>query len=246
MKIAVIGGGNLGSALAKALVKKYDVVVTRRNPEKIDFLRELGCEITSDNAKAVQDSDIVLLTVKKSQVKDVLSEIPKDKITVSFVAGLTFKELEMILKKPVKAMTMLSAEFGKGFSIYYSKLGDEDNDLVERVLSCFGDVFRGEERDVDNLTAFASSLAFIPKIYEAFVYSGLRLGYSSDIAKRIALQVFEGGVELLKSYEPHEIVEKIVTPAGTTIEGLCKLMERGVEFGIIDAIQACAKRFETL
>ncbi len=246
MKIAVIGGGNLGSAIAKALVKKYDVVVTRRNPERIDFLKDLGCEVTDDNAYAVKNSDFVILTVKKKNLKDVLKEIDRDKITVSFVAGVTLKELEMMLKKPVKAMTMISAEFGKSFTVYCSKLSEDENDTVERVLSCFGEVMRGDERDVDNLTAFASSLAFIPKIYEAFYYSGLRLGYGSEIAKKIALNVLEGGVELLKSYEPHEIVEKIVTPAGTTIEGLCRLMERGVEFGIIDAIQACVKKFEEL
>jgi pyrroline-5-carboxylate reductase len=242
MRIAIIGGGNLGSALAKALIKRYDVVVTRRNPERISFLKDLGCEITDDNFKAVQSSDVAILTVKKMHVRYVLNEIPKDKITISFVAGLNFKDLEMMLKKPVKAMTMISAEFGKGISMYYSRLGEEDNDVVERVLSCFGDVIRVDERHVDILTAFASSLAFISKLYEAFVYSGLRLGYNAELAKRVALSVFEGGVELLKSYEPHEIVEKVVTPAGITIEGLCKLIERGVEFGVIDAIYTCAKK----
>ncbi len=246
MRIAVIGGGNLGSALAKALVKKFDVTVTRRNPKEIEFLKDLGCEVTKDNVEAVKRANVVLITVKKTQIEEILDEIPKDRITVSFVAGVKFDQLERALSKPVKAMTMISAEFGKGFSIYYSKLKDEDNDVVERVLSCFGDVMRGDERDVDNLTAFASSLAFIPKIYEAIVYSGLRLGYSHEVAKKIALQVLEGGVEMLKSYEPSEIVEKIVTPGGTTIEGLYKLMENRVDFGIMDAISACAKKLERI
>ncbi len=246
MRIAVIGGGNLGSALAKALVKKFDVTVTRRNPKEIEFLKDLGCEVTKDNVEAVKRANVVLITVKKSQINEILEEIPKDRITVSFVAGVKFDQLERALEKPVKAMTMISAEFGKGFSIYHSKLGDEDNDVVERVLSCFGDVMRGDERDVDNLTAFASSLAFIPKIYEALVYSGLRLGYGHEVAKKIALHVLEGGVEMLKSYEPNEIVEKVVTPGGTTIEGLYKLMENRVDFGIMDAISACAKKLERI
>lgn len=246
MRIAVIGGGNLGSALAKALVKKFDVVVTRREVEKIDFLKDLGCEVMKDNAKAVENSDVVLLTVKKTQIDEILKEIPRDRITISFVAGVQFDYLKTFLERPVKAMTMLSAEFGKGFSVYYSNLDEDENDVVERVLSCFGEVLRGSERDVDNLTAFASSLAFIPKIYEAFVYSGLMLGYSSEIAKKIALYVLEGGVEMLKSYEPNEVIEKIVTPGGTTIEGLRKFMENRVDFGIMDAISACAKKLERL
>ncbi len=246
MRIAVIGGGNLGSALAKALVKKFDVVVTRRNPREIDYLKDLGCEVMKDNVEAVKKSNVVLITVKKANVDEILREIPKDRITISFVAGIKFNQLEKILKKPVKAMTMLSAEFGKGLSMYYSKLSDDENDIVERVLLCFGEVMRGDERDVDNLTAFASSLAFIPKIYEAFVYSGLRLGYSHDVSKKIALQVLEGGVEMLKSYEPNEIVERIVTPGGTTIEGIFKFMENRVDFGIIDAISACAKKLEKI
>jgi len=242
MRVAVIGGGNLGTALAKALAKRFEVVVTRRNPEKIAFLEDLGCEITNDNAKAVESSDVVLLTVKKKQFNDVLNEIPNDKITISFIAGLSFEELSRRLLKPVKAMTMLSAEFGKGITIYHSNLSDEDNLIVERILSCFGDVVKGDEKSVDMLTAFASSIAFLSKIYEAFVYSGLRLGFNSELSKRIALSVFEGAVELLKFYEPGELVEKIATPAGTTIEGLCKLFEHRVEFGVIDAITASAKR----
>lgn len=202
-----------------SLVKKFDVVVTRRNPREIDYLKDLGCEVMKDNVEAVEKSNVVLITVKKANVDEILKEIPKDRITISFVAGIKFNQLEKILKKPVKAMTMLSAEFGKGLSMYYSKLSDDENYIVERVLSCFGEVMRGDERDVDKLTAFASSLAFIPKIYEAFVYSGLRLGYSHDVSKKIALQVLEGGVEMLKSYEPNEIV---------------------------DAISACAKKLEKI
>jgi pyrroline-5-carboxylate reductase len=157
---------------------------------------------------------------------------------------LSFEELAKRLKKPVKAMTLLSAEFGKGISIYHSNLSCEDEFLVESVLSCFGDVVKGDERDVDMLTAFSSSVAFLSKIYEAFIYSALRLGFNIELAKRIALNVFEGSVELLKFYESNEVVERVTTPAGITIEGLCSLLKHGVEFGVIEAITTSAKRLE--
>ena len=246
MKVAIIGGGNLGSALAKALVKKYDVIVTRRNVEKIRYLRDLGCEITNDNVNAVKNSDVVILTVKKVHVYDILNEIPKNKITISFVAGLSYGELKNKLSKPVKAMTMLSAEFGKGITIYYSELDENDEKVVEEVLSSFGDVVKGDEREVDMLTAFASSIAFISKMYESFVYSGLRLGFRYDLAKRIAINVFEGAIALLKSYEPNEVIKRVTTPAGTTIEGIVKMFEHRVDFALIDAITTSAKRLMDL
>ncbi len=249
MRIAIIGCGNLGTALAKVLSKKYDVTVTRRNVEKIRFLRDLGCEILRDNTEAVKNSDIVMLTLKKRDVLNVLNQLKKymsSKLVISFVAGLRFKDLKFFTEKPVKAMTTMSAEFEKGITLYYSELRENDETVVERVLSSFGDVVKCSEREVDMLTAFSSSIAFIAKLYEAFVYSGLKLGFNFELSKKIALNVFDGSSELLKFYEPDEIIEKVTTPAGTTIEGLYELFRHNVEFGIMEAVAASARKLSEL
>ncbi|AEA47288.1 pyrroline-5-carboxylate reductase family protein [Archaeoglobus veneficus] len=251
MRVAIIGCGNLGCALAKALAKRFDVIVTRRNTEKIRFLEEIRCEITSDNIEAVVGSDIVMLTVKKKDVVGVLSQIGKHlsgKVLISFVAGLGFDELKRLAPnaKIVKAMTTLSAEFGKGITTYYTDVESETQDIVrdiEKVLSCFGDVVRvGSEYEVDVTTAFSSSTAFLARIFQAFVYAGLRLGLSAELSRRIAIGVFDGTSEMLKFEKPEELILRVTTPAGTTIEGLHRLMEHRAEYAVMEAICASAEK----
>ncbi|MBT8488837.1 MAG: NAD(P)-binding domain-containing protein, partial [Gemmatimonadetes bacterium] len=57
-KIAVLGGGNLGRALATGWVAAghvdpADVHVTRRETEKLDDLADVGFVVSADNATAV-------------------------------------------------------------------------------------------------------------------------------------------------------------------------------------------------
>jgi pyrroline-5-carboxylate reductase len=81
-KIAIIGGGNLGTAIAEGLLKSKfskasDITVTRRNTS-VNPLKPLGIDITSDNNAAVKKSDVVILSVKPFQAVDLLKTIKKD------------------------------------------------------------------------------------------------------------------------------------------------------------------------
>ena len=141
MDVAIVGGGNLGCALAKALAKRYKVVVTRRNVERIRFLEDVGCEVCSDNVRAVDDSDVVFVAVKPKDVFNVLSELKDNlngKILVSFVAGVKIDEIKEIVGcKVVRAMTSISAEVGSSVTAYYTKdLSPEEEFELELMLEC--------------------------------------------------------------------------------------------------------------
>jgi len=248
MDVAVIGGGNLGCAIAKALAKKYKVVVTRRNVEKIRFLEDLGCEVCSDNIRAVNDSDVIFIAVKPKDVFNVLSEIKNnlsDKILVSFVAGIgTDRIKEVVSCKVVRAMTNISAEVGSSITAYYTRdLTPEEEFELELMLECMGDVIKvDDEKLLDAITAYSSAIAFMAKIFQSFVYAGLKLGLSTDLARRMTTWLFKGASELLDLEEPEAIIEKVTTPAGTTIEGLYKLMEHRIDFGIVDAMVSSVEK----
>jgi pyrroline-5-carboxylate reductase len=75
-KIAIIGGGNLGTAIAQGLVKSKfskpaDVTVTKRNVATADAIKKLGVTVTADNVAAVKQSDVIILAVKPFQVQAV-------------------------------------------------------------------------------------------------------------------------------------------------------------------------------
>jgi len=250
MDVAILGGGNLGCAIAKALVRRYGVVVTRRNVDRIRFLEDLGCSVTNDNVLAVKNSDIVFLTVKPSSVFDVLSEVREhleDKILVSFVAGLRIDELRRLVScKIVRAMTNISAEIGRSITAYYTEdLKEGEIFELELILERLGDVVRVEREDMlDAMTAYSSAVAFLAKIYQSFVYAGLKLGLSFDLATKVTSKVFKGTADLLELESPESIIERVTTPAGTTVEGLMKLMEHRVDYGIMDAMVSSFRRLK--
>ena len=73
-KIAIIGGGNLGTAIAEGLIasrfsKPADIIVTKRNTATLKPLEKKGVYITSDNNEAVKKSGIVILAIKPYQVR---------------------------------------------------------------------------------------------------------------------------------------------------------------------------------
>src|SRR5215813_14266421 len=80
-RLAVLGTGKLGGILLRAYLKQglfspKKVTATVKHSEKAAALaKELGVNVTTENRKAVQDADIVLLGVKPQVVSDVLKEI---------------------------------------------------------------------------------------------------------------------------------------------------------------------------
>ncbi|HEY2721248.1 MAG TPA: NAD(P)-binding domain-containing protein, partial [Chitinophagaceae bacterium] len=100
--IAIIGAGNLGTAIAEGLLKSKfskaaEIVVTRRNIS-INPLKALGINITDNNNAAVKKSDVIILAVKPFQTLELLKAIRKEitpgKIVISVVTGITIQEIE--------------------------------------------------------------------------------------------------------------------------------------------------------
>src|SRR5690349_4718227 len=107
-KIAIIGGGNLGTAIAEGLMKSgfsqpADIIITKRNLKTLTALAERGVKISDNNSNAVADSQLVILAVKPFQVKEVLQGI-RDHLTdkhilVSVVTGVYISDIEEIVVK---------------------------------------------------------------------------------------------------------------------------------------------------
>lgn len=79
-KIAIIGGGNLGAAMAEGLINSgfilpNHLIVTVRNIAALKSLEERGVMVSNDNTEAVKYADWIVLAVKPFQVKEVLTQI---------------------------------------------------------------------------------------------------------------------------------------------------------------------------
>ena len=73
-KIAILGGGNIGKAIAKGLLASGEIpaghlTVTDLNLRYVEDLAHQGIPVTTDNIKAVRESDIVILCVQPTQAR---------------------------------------------------------------------------------------------------------------------------------------------------------------------------------
>jgi NADPH-dependent F420 reductase len=77
MKVAVIGAGNVGRALARAIQGAgHDVVMSARSPDRLGSVAsELGVGTARSNGEAARDADAVVLAVPFRAVDEVLSEL---------------------------------------------------------------------------------------------------------------------------------------------------------------------------
>ena len=106
-KIAIIGGGNLGAAMAEGLVSSGfvapgNLIVTRRNITALKSLEEKGVLVSNNNTEAVNYANWIVLAVKPFQVKEVLAEIrpylnPARHALISVVTGIWIKDIQEVV-----------------------------------------------------------------------------------------------------------------------------------------------------
>ena len=97
MKIAIIGAGNMGGAIARGLakgsiIKEEDICVSNPSNGKLEALKAdfPSMQVANNNVEATKDADIVLLAVKPWYVEQVVKELQLDaerQMLVSVAAG---------------------------------------------------------------------------------------------------------------------------------------------------------------
>ena len=255
-KIAIIGAGTIGGALARALGPDWPVTATRRDLKKARSLEGLGVRLTSDNRSAAAWADVVLLAVKPRQVVPVLQEladVTAGKTVISFAAAISLDIMNRAAPgtRFVRAMTNTAVEIRRGYTVYAcSDLVEEaDLALAEEILAHLGETQAVDESHLDVLTAMAGSgPAYLYTVVEALIYGALRMGLPRDLALRSAAHTLIGASELLlaSGKHPAELRDSVVTPGGVTIEGLYELEEGKVRTAFINAVCSASKQARKL
>ena len=102
-KIAIIGGGNLGTAIAEGLIQSgfvlpKQIIITKRNVSTLHQLERKGVLVSDDNNEAVRFADVIILAVKPFQVDDIIFKLkdslePGKHILVSVITGVTTEHI---------------------------------------------------------------------------------------------------------------------------------------------------------
>jgi pyrroline-5-carboxylate reductase len=253
-KIAIIGGGNLGTAIAEGLLKSRfskpaDIIITKRNTATLQGFKKRGIEILSDNSTAVRKSDVIILCVKPFQVIDVLTSIKKElnnsKLVISVVTGGMISEMEEAVGKKIplfRAMPNTAIAIQQSITCICSKYaGDADVQYVNDLFSKLGKVVTIDEKLMDAATVLgACGTAYALRYIRASIQGGIEIGFDAATASLIAAQTVKGAAELLlqKGAHPEQEIDKVTTPKGCTIAGLNEMEHQGFSSSLIRGIVA--------
>lgn len=257
-RIAIIGGGNLGTAIAEGLLKSKfskasELTVTKRNVATLKLLKEKGIDITDNNAAAVKRSEVIILAVKPFQVSDVLNSFKKElngtKLIISVVTGITISEMGSIIKKNMplfRAMPNTAIAIQESMTCICSQhASTTDIKYVHDLFNTLGKVVTIDEKLMEAATILgACGTAYAMRYIRANIQGGIEIGFDATTASLIAAQTVKGAAELLlqKGSHPEQEIDKVTTPKGCTIAGLNEMEHQGFSSSLIRGIVASYKK----
>ena len=263
-KVAIIGGGKMGSIIAQGLidnkiVSSKDIIITDIDAARLEFLRSsMKVKVSANNEKAVKDADIIILAVKPQNMASTLKEISlsvnKSKLVISIAAGITTTFIENSLSKGVRVIRVMPntpALVGEGAAAVAGGRYAKANDLklARAIFDAVGISLEIEEKFMDAVTALSGSgPAYFFLIIEALIDAGLKTGLSRALAKQLATQTMLGAARLCieSDKEPAHLREMVTSPGGTTAAGLKVMEERKIREIITSAVEAATKRSREL
>ena len=251
-KIAIIGGGNLGSAIAEGLIKSKfckaaDITITKRNTSTLQHLAKKGVQVTADNDKAIKYAELVILAIKPLQVSEVLNELKKGltskHILVSVVTGVLMEEIESTIKKKIpvfRAMPNTAVAIQQSMTcISYINATEAQINFVNELFSTLGKVAMINEKLMDAATVLgACGTAYAMRYIRANIQGGIEIGFDANTANLIVAQTVKGASELLlqNGTHPEQEIDKVTTPKGCTIAGLNEMEHQGFSSSLIKGI----------
>ena len=258
-KIAIIGGGNLGSAIAEGLISSGfilpgHIIVTKRNIATLKSLEEKGVLVSNNNVEAIDYADWIILAVKPFQVKEILQSLKphlkaEKHSIVSVITGIWIKDIQEILGAN---FTLFRAMPNTAIAIQQSitcvcrhNASDEQVGYARDMFDQLGKTVFIEEKLMDAATVLgACGTAFAMRYIRANIQGGIEIGFDAATATLIASQTVKGAAELLltKHTHPEQEIDKVTTPKGCTIAGLNEMEHQGFSSSLIKGLVTSYKK----
>ncbi len=264
VKLLVVGGGKMGSALIGGLVGQRfgepgELGVVEPVPERraaLSLEYEGLVVVAAPEPGLVGADGGAVLAVKPDVAESACrvlgaAGIPR---VLSIVAGLNTARLDAALPegvRVVRAMPNTPALVGAGVSAMSggSRAEAADLDWAEEVLSAVGTVVRLPERHLDAVTALSGSgPAYLFLVAEALIEAGVGAGLPRDVSTTLVVETFFGSAKLLTETRetPEALRAAVTSPGGTTAAGLRALEARAVRSAFFEAVASAAERSRNL
>ena len=264
MKLGFIGTGNMATAMMGGIIENHIAA-----PEEIigadpfapgrERVKEkYGIRVTGDNNEVVKNAEVVILSVKPQFYADVIAGI-RDSVTdshliITIAPGKTLAWLAEQFQKPVKivrTMPNTPAMVGDGMTgaCKNAYVTDGDMEKALSILNGFGKAELVPEHMMDAVVAVSgSSPAYVFMLIEAMADAAVSGGIPRNQAYKFAAQAVLGSAKMVleTGRHPGELKDMVCSPAGTTIESVRVLEEKGFRSAVIEAMKKCEEISKSL
>lgn len=262
MRLKVIGGGNMGTAVVKAAIAKgvflkENITIFERLDERAQFLRnELGCEVKVK--PEIEGHDVLMVAVKPQNYEEALLSLRgsarESNLIISIMAGISTDALKKFLSpaQVIRVMPNTPASIGAGMSVYYGdhSVTDDSFGITARLLDACGKSIKVNSEDmIDASTAISGSgPAYVFYLAEQIAKTAVGLGFTEEQAELLSRQTTFGAAKLLDSSgETAAQLRKAVTsPGGTTAAAIDTLNASNCDGTINQALKNAYLRAKEL
>ena len=262
--IGFIGLGNMASAIIGGLLKKKlvlsnEILGTDKLPEAVERCKkEYGIETASTNTEVASAADVLFLAVKPQFFPEVIAEIKdavrEDTVVVSIAAGKTMASIEELFGRKIKlvrCMPNTPALVLEGCTGVCAEenVTEEDMEQVLALLRSFGIASVVPERLMDVVVGVSgSSPAYVFMFIEAMADEAVAAGMPRKQAYEFAAQSVLGSARMVleTGRHPGELKDMVCSPGGTTIQAVKVLEEKGMRAAVMDAMDACIEKSQSM
>lgn len=174
-RVAILGGGNLGGAIARGFaasgfVEAGNVAVTRRRVELLEDLAAEGFRTLSDNREAIDGADVVILCVQPQQMEDLLEGVAptldtRKQVVISTATGVAIADIRRWVGSEIpvlRAMPNLGIAIGESMTcLAADEASTEAVPVARTVFDVMGSTLLIREDQMTSATALcACGIAF--------------------------------------------------------------------------------------
>lgn len=259
-KLGFIGCGNMANAIIGGIIQSGgaeadDIIGSNATDAGAErTVKANGIEVTLSNTEVVQKAETVFLCVKPQVLDTVLDEIrdaiSKDQLFVTIIAGKPLAYYEKKLGQDIKLVRLMPntpALVGEAMTaaVPGKNVSDREMEYVTGLCEAFGKVEVLPENLFDAVTAVSgSSPAYVFMFIEAMADAGVQGGLPRAAAYRLAAQAVLGSAKMVleSGKHPAELKDMVTSPAGTTIEAVRVLEEKGFRSAVFECVKACTEK----
>jgi pyrroline-5-carboxylate reductase len=257
MNIHIIGGGNLGVAIALGFANYTSgnhLTITRRNTAQIQHLSKNGIVVSTNNIESINQADLIILTIKPYQIDTVLNEIVphiSNKIIASAVSGVSMEMLEQKTHSAhaiIRIMPNIAAQFAESATcVSFSEKNNAAGQQVVELFNHLGTALVIEEKLMDAATVLgACGTAYALRYIRAAMQAGIEIGFDAPTALAIASQTVKGAAKMAldEKVHPEQLIDRVTTPQGCTIVGLNEMEHQGFSSALIRGIKTSLQKIK--